>query len=455
MALWINQYKYLLLIGYAALAIMLSAVIREDAFMYLNMAIAGVAATYVLLKKDILLLLSILILSIFNEGITQFNVTYIIFYLYALMCISIFTNKEKNKLHVLLAVSVTLALILSIVPALVNGTTVPLLLMSALKRFGFFIVFLFALNMISLDRDYRKILDASVIVVLSMNFLLAVLQFFQGELTQDFITGIMGAGTTGIFIYLLMFYLAIASGLHYSGKISTFSYMGLALIPIIYSAIAEVKIGFISTLVLLVIYLLFIKKGFKAFALFVAACFVLVGSYSYFVTLYPNHDFLNKEFLESYLVEQSYGEGNTLNRFGFKPTVDAVVFSNNSNEMIFGKGLGSGNPSESEMLQGEVYKKFDFLKYSWFLLPYLYIESGMLGSILYLFIYLIPLVIAIRQFMIRKSSLAIVVLLMGLTNILFIPYNIGLFSYGVMVVFWVYTAMLIQEIYTQQTVEKE
>ncbi|WP_422123847.1 hypothetical protein DHX103_03285 [Planococcus sp. X10-3] len=445
MAIWINQYKYQLLIASAVLALLVSTVIREDAFMYFNIAIVGVVATYILLKKEILLLLTIILISIFNEGITQFNASYIIFYLYGLMLVTIFTNKNKNKAHIFLTVAVIAALTLSLVPAIVNGNSIPLLIVSVLKRFGFFIIFLFALNMVDLNKSNKKVLDTSIIVLLLLNFLLAVGQFIEGSLTQDFITGAMGPGTTGVFIYLLMFYLAIASSLHYQKKISTMTYLALALVPIIYSAIAEVKIGFVSSAILLIIYLLFIKKGFKASVIFVASCFVISAFYSYFISLYPEHDFLNAGFLESYLVEQSYGDGNTLNRFGFKSTVDAVVYSNDTNQMVFGKGLGSGNPSGSSMFQGEVFKKYDFLKYSWFLMPYLYIEAGLLGTGVFLLIYMIPLWIAIRQYFKTGSSLAVAVLLMGIVNVMFIFYNAGLFTFGVTAVFWIYTAMLIRE----------
>ena len=453
MAVWINQYKYGIVVVYAVLALLLSAFLKEDAFMYLNVAIAGAVGTYVLLKKEILLLLSMVAISIFNEGITQFNASFVVYYLYALMLASILTNKNKNKTHVLIMVITGIALVLSVVPALVYGTTIPLLMVSVLKRFGFFIVFLFALNMIDLNKEDKKVLNASIIVLLVLNFALAAAQFFEGSFTQDFITGAMGGGTTGIFIYLLMFYLAIVSALHFEKKISTLLFLALALVPIIYSAIAEVKIGFITSVVLLIIYLLFIKKGLKALLVFAFSCLVLTWFYSYFVSLYPTHDFLDEAFLESYLVEQSYGEENTLNRFGFKQTVDAVVFSNHANEMIFGKGLGSGNPSESAMLQGEVYKRFDFLKYSWFLLPYLYIEAGLMGTAFYLFIYAIPLWIAASHYFRTKSSMAVIVMLMGITNFLFLFYNTGLFSFGVTTIFWIYTAILMREIYSSEAEE--
>lgn len=177
----------------------------------------------------------------------------------------------------------------------------------------------------------------------------------------------------------------------------------------------------------------------------IVAGFALSWFYSFFVSIYPAHDFLSKTFLQSYLVEQSYGAGDTLNRFGFKETIDAIVFSGSQNEILFGKGLGSGNPSDSAFLQGEVYREYGHLKYNWFILPYLYIETGMLGTVFFLLIYIVPLLFALNEFWRRGSEMAIVLFLMGITNIIFLPYNTGLFSYGVTTIYWIYFAMLLQE----------
>lgn len=440
-----NNYKYLILLLYGLFAILMSAAVSQDMLMILNFAIFGSVIAYLLLKQEKLLLALTIAVSIFNEGIPFVNGTYLVFFLYGLMCFSLLVNKEKNKIHYGFLAVVLVSFVLTLIPSIVNGTSIPLLLIATLKRYGFVIVFIYALNLLPLQGKFRKKIDLLFIALLLVNFLAAFLQYLGGNRTQDFITGFLGDGTTGIYIYLFMFYLAVASGLHYQKKISTPVYAALALVPLVYSAVAEVKIGFVTTAIILLIYLVFFKRGYVSFILLIGGGFALTWLYSVFASIYPEHNFLSMNFLETYLVEDAYGGGDTLNRFGFKPAVDALVFSNSQNDILFGKGLGSGNPSETEFLKGDVYRNFDYLKYSWFTMPYLYIEAGLAGTVSFLMIYILPFLLSIREFIRRKSSLALVLVLMGLTNLIYLPYNSGLFSYGITTVYWFYLAMLIQE----------
>ncbi|MBX0313325.1 hypothetical protein [Planococcus glaciei] len=441
----LHKYRYLVLLFYVLMALLLTVIIRQDAFMLLNFAIVGALISFLLIKNEVLLLIATILAAIFHEGIYFINGTYIIIYLYGLMVISLLFNKRRIDIAPAVLFIAMLAILLSLAPIFDIGSSLPIVAISAIKRFGFIILFVFALNITNLYKKYSNLLNWLIVTILVVNFLVAVVQYFQGIYNQDDITGFLGGNTTGVFMYLFMFYLAILSGLHYYKKISTFLFFALTMIPIIYSAIAEVKIGFVSIAILLIVYLVFINKGLKSLLLLIATSFVFSWAYFFLISVYPEHDFLNMAFLDEYLVEQSYGGDGTINRFGFKPTVDAVVFEEKNSEIIFGKGLGSGNPSEMDILKGEVYRNFDYLKYSWFTLPYLYIETGWVGTIAYVLIYILPLIIALKAFKREKSMLAIIVILMSVTNFVFLPYNAGLFSYGVTTIYWIYVAMLIND----------
>lgn len=421
-------------------------VIERDVLMLINFALFGGLISFLLVKQEILLLFTLLFLAVFYEGISSLvNGTYIIFYLYGLMLVSIFINKKKIKSNNVILTVVLGSFILSSIPLLVNGSSIPIIVTSILKRFGFIIPFIFALNIFDLRLKYEKYINRFIITVLIINFLYAIYQYSQGIFHQDDITGFLGDNMTGIFIYLFMFYQAIVAGMHYQKKISNLLFITLTIIPIIYSAIAEVKIGFISIAISLLVYFLFLNRGGKSYFLLLICSFIFIWAYAFFISLYPSHDFLSKAFLESYLVEQSYGSDGTINRVGFRPTIDALVFSNNTSEILFGKGLGTGNPSELDLLMGEVYRNFDYLKYSWFAMPYLYIETGWIGTASYLIIYFIPLMFSIKEFKKEKSGISVVLILMGITNFIFFPYNAGIFNYGVTTIYWLFVALLLQK----------
>lgn len=428
---------------YLLVTVILTITSGKDILLLGNVVLLGGIVSFAFLKNEKILLLFTILVSLIYEGIPSFG-TYIVMYMYVMMLISLLTRKEKISIDRTILIVGGISLLLSVAPLLANGISIPLLLFSVLKRFGFLIVYIFTINIRSLNNKFKKMIMKFIIVILIINFLFALVQFEQGILTQDFITGFFGGGMTGIVMYLFMLYISILSGAHYQKKLSTLLYLILTLIPVVYAAIAEVKIGFITTGVLLIIYLLIINRSYKSFLYLIICVFVFLNLYTLFVKIYPAHDFLNEEFLETYLVEQNYGDEGSVNRFGFKSQIDEIIFSNNT-EVLFGKGLGSGNPSEMEMLKGDLYNQYDYLKFRWFTIPYLYVETGSVGTTLYILIYLIPLISAIRYFWKKKTALSVTLILMGLTNMLYLPYNSGVFHYGITTVYWIYVGLLVCE----------
>lgn len=427
---------------YLLLTLILTITLGRDILLLGNLILLVGVVSFAFLKNEKILLLFTILISLVYEGIPSFG-TYIVMYMYVIMIISLLIRKEKISIDKTILIVVVISLLLSVAPLIANGISIPLLLFSVLKRFGFLVVYIFTINIRSLNSKFKKVMMKFIIVILIMNFLFALIQFEQG-ITQDFITGFFGGGMTGIVMYIFMFYISILSGAHYQKKLSTILYLILTLIPVVYAAIAEVKIGFITTGALLIIYLLIINRSYKSFLYLVICVFVFLNLYSLFVKIYPAHDFLNEKFLETYLVEQNYGDEGSVNRFGFKNQIDEIIFSN-STEVLFGKGLGSGNPSEMELLKGDLYNQYDYLKFRWFTIPYLYVETGSVGTILYILIYLIPLISAVRYFLKRKTALSVILILMGITNMLYLPYNSGLFHYGITTVYWIYVGLLVCE----------
>lgn len=439
------ERKRIMLYIYMLLSCILTIALGKDVFMIGNLMILFGMVSFLFLKSEKSLLLFTIFISIFYEGISPlFNGTYIVMYSYILM-LSFLVRKIKIKIHMPILILGLLTLFLSLAPLVVNWVSLPLLFISILKRFGFLIVFLFVINMTNVSEKYKKTLIIYIVILLLLNFSIALVQFAKGTyLSQDFITGFFGGGMTGIFTYILMFYIAILSGFHYQKKISSINYLILTIVPVVYSAIAEVKIGFITTAILLITYLVVINRSYKSFIYLVICGFIFVNLYSIFVKIYPAHDFFDKSFLEKYLVEQSYGDGETINRFSFISQINTIIF-NNETEVFFGKGLGSGNSSEVDLLKGSLYNQYDYLKYRWFTVPYLYVETGIVGIILYIMIYIIPLIMSIEHFVKRKTTLSVILILMGLTNIIYLPYNSGLFHYGITTVYWMFMAFLVQE----------
>lgn len=109
--------------------------------------------------------------------------------------------------------------------------------------------------------------------------------------------------------------------------------------------------------------------------------------------LYPSfRDFFNTDVVREYTAEGVYF-GAKINRFNgiqfFSPRLDS--FQN-----FFGAGLGNAAESSIPALQGEYYKLYYLVRYSWFYIAYFYLEGGYIGLSLNIAYLLSFLVVAYR-----------------------------------------------------------
>lgn len=422
---------------------MLSLLLKVDMVMLGNIVFNGIVLTYIGLKNEKIVIILAIFTALFYSKLIQISSVFqfLPIYIYILMLTQILI-KKKIKINKTIALISMISLVLSLIPLIQIEFTLGNLFMSLMKRFGFIIVLTFGMN-ISKDKEilWEKIIG-NIGVILIINLPLVYLQFKAG-FDRDNITGVFGDFKTGVVIYLFIFYITLFIYRHYKKEISTlklFIAIGLALF---YCAIAEVKFGFVVLAVLLLIYFIFFQKKIKSIVLIIIFTISFVTVYSKFIEIYPKHDFLNKEFLIKYLYEQDYS-GGTVNRFSFVNDLNESVLKDNY-ERLIGKGIGTGNVSKNNYLKGEVNKEFDYLKYYWFTLPYIYLEQGLLGIILYFLIYTMPLIQGIRMLIREKDNRGIIVIFMSLSNLMFIIYNDAILDYSIVIVYW----LIIGSILTQ------
>lgn len=427
----------LFLIGSYLLILIFSLIAKINFLNVYNAIIFLGIITFILILNEKLLLFSTILISIFYKGISEifWVFQYAPIYFYILMLSVLFIKVRKVKIYKVITIISLISIVWGLIPLINESSNIVNLIFSLLKRYAFLIILLFTYNLkVKSNKFYIKV-DEIFIGSLLINIPIMILQFIKG-INGDNIGGFLGSNMTGIIIYLFSYYIAILIGYHYKGKISSYKLLLYCLIPIIYSALCEVKIGFIIIPLILLLYFLLVYKGFKAILLTITIAIFLGFSYSIFIKLYPTHDFVNKEFLNEYLFEMEYGYG-TVNRLSFKNDVDKNMFNNNIDTYI-GKGIGSGNPSKTSLLRGYLNEKYDYLKYYWFTLPYLYVEGGIIGIIMYVLIYVIALIKSWRLHKVRKNEYTLALLLMSITNFIFIIYNDGLLNYTIITIYWIY-----------------
>ena len=434
-----NTLILYLLLGIASL------IIKKDIISILNMLLLISVFTYILLKNTKLLLIAILIGAVFFQKIGEYNSMFQYFpiYIYILMLIEIII-KKKNKVAVgkTIIIFAIISFLLSLVPLIETKFTIGNLILSSLKRYGFIIVFIFGINIESNKIGIYEILMKYLGIILIFNIPIAIFQLNQG-FNRDNITGLLGNFRTGIVICLFAFYISFLLYKHYISEISTLKLFLVVIIALIYCAIAEVKFGFVIIAIILLAYFSIFQGKVKSMVLISIFSSAFILLYSVFVSLYPTHDFLNKEFMVHYLYEQQYSAGS-VNRFSFKSDLDNSVLQTNTDK-LFGKGIGSGNVSKNSLFRGEINKEYDYLKYYWFALPYLYLETGLIGMVLYCLIYIIPIIISINIIKKTKNYKVITVIFMSIINLIFLVYNDSILDYSTIIVYWLITGMIFKE----------
>jgi O-antigen ligase len=276
--------------------------------------------------------------------------------------------------------------------------------------------------------------------LLIVNMPIFALQFYNG-IDRDFITGMFGNNMTGIVSQLFLIVICIKLKDLYFNKINIINVLMWLVMSIIYFAIAEVKFGFFSISILLLIFFIFISRGISSIIAIALAALIIVGGYNVYMTTYSQQDFLNYKFLERYLVEQNYS-GDSVNRISFKSRIDDVVFHNDKIDKLVGKGLGSGNPSDYQLLKGTLYDKYDYLKYHWFLLPYLYLENGIIGIVLFVAIYVFILIKSYVCYVRYKSEQGLLVFLTSIVNLIYLLYNNSILTYTIMTIYWFFFGLI-------------
>ncbi|WP_346975753.1 hypothetical protein, partial [Clostridium perfringens] len=304
------------------------------------------------------------------------------------------------------------------------------ILYSIFKKYGFLILIVFLTNIkkFNILNSIDKIMSFFIL----LNFPIFIIQFFYG-IDRDFITGFLGNNFTGIIFQMIIIVLCIKLAKYYNGKSSIKTILFWSSLALLYSALAEVKFGFFVLVIIISYYFIFLKKGLKSILILIVLSITIITSYKIYMQNYSYQNFLDVNYLEYYLVEQNYS-GESLNRFGFKKRIDYEVFNNNKYKEYLGAGIGVGNPSDFKFLKGNININYDYLKYYWFTLPYLYLETGIIGTVLFILIYIYSIIKFAKD--IKKDELSLSLFLIGIVNILFIIYNNSILSYEIPFIYW-------------------
>lgn len=332
-----------------------------------------------------------------------------------------FIYKQNLKSDKFINFMTLIIFLINILAIVYNGYKINLILFLfySLKKFGYIILYNFFINA-SIDNEEIIKNIKFLFIYLILQFPIIIIQFFTG-IEADNITGLFGNSATGIVLQYLVYMEIIV--IVYGKKIFYFKNTDLILliIGLGYSAIAEIKIGFIIIPIVFIFTLILERKFLKLIITLIIISISIVYIYSAFIKIYPEHDFINNKSFTSNYIKGAYGS-QAINRSGFIPLLKQTVLDDKE-KLFFGTGFGTVNPSSIEILRGDVAKEYDYMNIHFFTLPYLIVENGIIGTILWMMIYIYIIVLNLNFYIKSKDNKSIVVILTLTLTIMFMYYN--------------------------------
>ena len=360
---------------------------------------------------------------------------YIPYALYILLIIKIFEKKfiakEKIFINKYLGFTTLGLLLINAVSLIYNNydTNIILLTFTFLKKFSYIIFYIFFTNM-NVEKKYININMKLILVYSLIQFPLIIFQFISNT-NRDNISGLFGKSGTGILIQIFLYILVlIIVNKENFIKIKNFQFVFVSLL-LMYSALAEVKIGFIL-IPLIYLMTIFLKKGsFRTILAILIIGLLISVSYKSFIKFYPDQNLFgsSEEFVD--YAKNAYGV-DSVNRFGFMNLLKSTVLTNKF-KMYFGTGLGTTNPSNINILAGEVAIEYDYLNLHFFTLPLSIVENGIIGTIMWISIYIYILAKNVYMYFKKRTDKSIINIMSIIITVIFIIYNSSIISSSIII----------------------
>lgn len=285
-----------------------------------------------------------------------------------------------------------------------------------------FFVFFFACAVFLHKEDIMKIINM-LLWLLPMNVLASSFQYFVQGYTYDYNGGLFGmeVGCNAEMNMYLVQLLIFSFAMYLQNRFTTKKLILILAMCLYIAALTELKVLFFEIPLIFICLALLFKPSKKMIGIAVAGSGALYVGIMLFLVLYPDWaDFFSLDMLKYYTVDSAYAGGETLNRL----SANQYVFSNlldGIQQKLFGVGLG--NADISSFFTTDYYEKYEHLKYTYFGHAHCLFETGLLGLITYLGVFIGS---GIHSFiMMRKKQIDIAIAAVGcVTGFLAIFYGL-------------------------------
>lgn len=267
-------------------------------------------------------------------------------------------------------------------------------------------LFIMLCAIIVFDNDDKDKIINVIHKLFIINFFVCLFQYFVLGYWGDAIGGTFRIGNTGgnsglVFLIVIENTLNI---INFLNKKCSFSKVLFSLLfSILIAVFAELKIVYVFLGLILFLSLLLCKFSFKTILIVCGVFIVFNLGFSVLESIDPNTaKMLNFSDLLEYAggSDHGYSSEYDISRFRAFSQINEYFFMDNLKDNLFGYGLGNCDISSFEIFNSNFAKQYnDILHYTWFSHSMLYLETGIIGYLLYImiFIYIIMYCFKMRK----------------------------------------------------------
>ena len=299
------------------------------------------------------------------------------------------------------------------------------------NNFRFYVFFFSCIYMLK-RRDIDKILRLFD-YIFWINFFVCLYQFFIQGYRQDLLGGVFGT-QTGCNGYLNIFMIIVLTKtiVYYINKKETiYMFITKLAITLLIAALSELKFFYVEMVVIVAVAVL--QSTFSWKKVFLILSFY-VGVYlglqllSYYFPSSDNSSYTIMGLIQGGASAGGYTATNDFNRLTGVSIINQQ-FLTTLPQKIFGLGLGNCDSNLSyEFLITPFAKLYTHLHYGWFMLPFSYLEVGIIGLIFIFGFFILVFIFARKKMKSRivEPELCQMSMIMGGCAIMLIIYNASL-----------------------------
>lgn len=231
-----------------------------------------------------------------------------------------------------------------------------------------------------------------------INAILAIFQFVVGGINQDQLGGIFGtkSGTNGFMLIFLSIVVVKSQLQLYKNKESLWQCLLKSGIALLIGAMAELKFFLLLFVCQLILVIMLTKMSWKKMITLPICMITAFFAMELLAKWFSSSGTFDIVAVIEKAFQENYATQNDLNRLSAIGTLSRTILEEPM-ERVIGLGLGNCDSSNFAFLRTPFYERYSYLHYRWFSSPMIFLETGYIGLIFYLGLFLLCLIIILKK----------------------------------------------------------